>query len=378
MAMNRRGLTVIIVAVLVASGVAALRFWPEGESKASEKPRLLVSTTTARAIDLPIRLASQGHLVPINQVDVRPQVTARIHRIHFKEGEDVRAGQLLFTLDDAELTAQLNRARAQATQIKVQLEDAQRALNRGNELVSTNYISSSALDTLAANVKTFEAQRRAALADVEAARVQLAYTVITAPISAKAGELKLREGSIVQTGDSTPLVSLLQFDPIAAEFTLPEQYLETVLKAQASGEVRVSVDLPGSEALDGELIFINNAVNTSTGTIHLKARFPNPGHRLWPGAFVRIDLQAGQDPGVIVLPPQAVLEGPDGHFVYTLDAEGRAQPQAVTLLRVQDQNAVVSGIDNGERVVVEGNQNLRKGMEVREADTDRGDGGQHP
>lgn len=367
MAINGKALAAGLV---VLAAVVAVGFYYKGGGKGAAKPKAapLVSVTRAQALDLPVRIDSQGHLVPLKQVDVRAQISARLRAIHFREGDDVRAGQLLFTLDDAELEAQLERTRAQATQVKAQLEDAQRALSRGRELVGTGYISSSALDTLAANVKTLEAQRRGAQAEIDAARVQLAHTRIVAPMDGKTGALAAYEGSLVQAGDSAPLVSLLQFDPIAAEFALPERHLDALLAARARGQVQVRVQAPGGKMLDGELFFIDNRVNPATGTLQLKARFPNPGHALWPGAYARVELLAGSDPGVIVLPPQAVLEGPDGHFVYRLGDDRKVRAQAVTLLRIQEQNAVVTGVGDGDQVVVEGNQNLRDGSEVQVAD----------
>jgi len=361
---NKTGAGILVLLLVAAISAWYLRSADTPSSKAKSKP--LVSITLARTMDLPIRLDSHGHLVALRQVDIRSQVSARIRRIHFHEGDEIKAGQLLFTLDDAELAAQLERARAQGTQIRVQLEEAQRALERGNELVVTGYISSSALDTLRANVQTLEAQRRAGYAEIEAARVQLNHATITAPMEARAGELALHEGSLVQA-NTTPLVSLLQFDPIGAEFTLPEQYLGTVLNAREHGLVNISVEASDGQWKQGQLTFIDNSVNTATGTIQLKAQFPNPDHRLWPGSFARISLQAGIDPDVMVLPPQAVLEGADGHFVYRVEG-GKALQHPVTLVRIQDGHAVVAGITDGDTVVVEGNQNLRSGAEVEIAE----------
>lgn len=353
--------------VMLATGIALSAFvvwkgWKgDGGKTEPKKANPLVSVTSARVQDLPIRFYSQGHLVPLNEVEVRPQVAGRIRSIHFREGDDVAAGQLLFTLDDSEAVAQLNRIRAQATQIKTQMEEAERALRRANELVGTGYISASSVDTLISNVKNLEAQRRAAQADIEGARVQLGYTRIYATISAKAGAVGVHPGTLAQPGDALPLVTLLQFDPIGVEFELPEQQLATLLSARQSDATRVSLSTEEGTFVPGELIFVNNTVNTSTGTIRLKAAFSNADHALWPGAFARVTLDAGVDRNAIVLPPQAVLEGPKGHFVYNIDAGGKVTSHPVTVLRIQDQNAVVTGVANGERVVVEGNQDLRAG-----------------
>jgi len=364
---NKTIVIVLLVVLLVVFGGWYFRGSEQAVSKPKAKP--LVSITLARAVDLPIRLDSHGHLVPLRQVDIRSQVTARLKKIHFREGDEIKAGQLLFTLDDAELSAQLERARAHGTQIRAQLEEAQRAFERGNELVGTGYISSSALDTLNANVQTLEAQRRAAFAEIETARVQLGHANITSPMKARAGELALHEGSLVQA-NTTPLVSLLQFDPIGAEFTLPEQSLGALLQAREQGQVMVRVQASDGQWIDGELTFIDSSVNTATGSLQIKAQFPNLHHHLWPGSFARIELMAGVDRGVMVLPPQAVLEGPDGHFVYRLSDENMAEQHPVTLLRIQDGHAVVAGVGDGDRVVVEGNQNLRSGREVEISNAD--------
>lgn len=350
--------------VALAASIGGLRSCERSQAQAKPKPAPLVSITHATAVTLPLQLHSQGHMVPLKQVEVRAQVDAPLRKIHFNEGDTVQRGQLLFTLDDAELSVQLERARAQAAQVKAQLEDAVRARDRGHELAGTGYISSSAMDTLAANVKSLQAQRRAALAEVEAARVQLSHTRISAPMTGMAGAVVLHEGNLVRTGDGAALVSLLQFDPIAADFSVSEQHLDTLRLARERGQMEIVIRAADGMPLQGELFFVDNKVNTGTGTVQLKARFSNPDNTLWPGAFARIELSAGNREEVITLPPQAVLEGPDGHFVYQLDADRKARVQAVTLLRVQDRQAVVSGLTAGALVIVEGNQGLHDGSAV--------------
>lgn len=366
------GITVAVVIVVTALAIHQGGM-NTGKAAAATvgKPLPLVSLIEARTLDLPIRFSAQGHLVPLNSVDVRPQVTGTIRSVDFREGDDIKAGQLLFTLDASDRIAQLNRVEAQAANIQAQLDDARRDHNRSKELAAKGYFSSSAVDTTASKVDSFEAQLKAAKADVASARVQVGYTRIVAPISAKAGAVNVHSGSLAQQGDALPLVSLLQFDPIGAEFTLPEQNLGALLTARAIGQTAISVETLDGEKIGGDLVFINNTVNTSTGTINLKASFPNAQQRLWPGAFVRLSLSAGVDKDAIVLPPQAVLEGPDGHFVFQLDEHGKVGSRAVTLLRMQDQSAVVEGLKSGEQVVVEGNQNLRAGMTASIAGTQR-------
>ena len=156
----------------------------------------------------------------------------------------------------------------------------------------------------------------------------------------------------------------MQFDPIAVEFTLPERDLAAVRAAQDATATKVGLDLGDGGTHTGELSFIDNRVNAATGTIGLKASFANADRRLWPGAYVRVALDAGTSKGAVVLPPQAVLEGPDGHFVFQIGADDHVTARPVTLLRIQDRHAVVGGLGSGETVVVEGARNLRSGMTV--------------
>lgn len=358
-----------VVSLLAIAGAAFIfSSSVEGEASTSRKsPKALplVSLIEAQPRDLPVVFSTQGHLVPLNQVDVRPQVNGTIRTVDFKEGDDIKAGQLLFTLDATDKQALLKRAEAQASSIAAQLEEARRDLERSKELAAKGFFSASAVDTAVSKVDTLSAQLKAAQADVSGARVQVDFTRIIAPISAKAGAVNVYPGSLALQGDSAALVSLLQFDPIGAQFTLPEQHLGALLAARARGEVTVSVTTLDGATIEGDIVFLNNAVNTNTGTIVLKARFPNAELQLWPGSFVRLKITAGFDKSAIVLPPQAVLEGPDGHFVFQIDSDGAAVSREVKLLRIQDQYAVVSGLSLGERVVVEGNQNLRAGMKAK-------------
>lgn len=324
----------------------------------------LVSVIAARAADLPITLRGHGHVVPLEEVEIRSQASGIVRGIHFLDGDQIRAGQLLFTLDGGDQAAQLQQAQAQVAQIRAELEDARRNHARAQELLRAHYISASALDTLASNVDSLQAQLQAAQAQVRGAQVRDAYTRIHAPISGRAGAVDVHPGGLVQEADATPMVRLVQLDPISIEFTLPEQDLGALLAAQASGQVRITAKTAHGEQLHGALVFIDNSVDSSTGTIALKADFANPRQQLWPGAFVAVALDAGADRGAFALPPQAVLEDPQGHYVFAVDHAGKAQRQPVTLLRTHDGNSVVAGLHDGVRVVVEGNRELQAGSAV--------------
>lgn len=338
---------------------------PSEAAKSPAKPVPLVSVVQAEARDLPVKLSAHGHVVPLNQVDVRPQVGGTVRGIHFREGDDVKAGQLLFTIDASDVTAQLERAQASAAQIEAQVDDAERDLARIRQLAKLHYYSTSAVDTSASKLESLKAQYKAVQAEVASSRLQVERTHIAAPMAGLTGALAVHPGSLAQTTAAVPLVTVVQIDPIGVEFSLPESQLARLLDARAAGTVRIELQTPDGNRQPGSLVFVNNTVNTDTGTITLKASFPNATRSLWPGAYVDLAIDAGVSHGAIVLPPQALLEGPQGRFVYVLDADNKAQVRQVTLLRLQDQMAVVDGLNGGERVVAEGQAGLKPGAAVR-------------
>jgi RND family efflux transporter MFP subunit len=351
--------------VLVATKTPVFGGNQAGPSKATVQERPLVKVASAEARDLPVAVGAHGHVVALNQVDVRPQVGGAIRGVHFREGGEVRAGQLMFTIDASDVAAQLERALAGAAQIEAQVDDAERDLARTRQLATSRFYSTSAVDTSASKLESLQAQYKAAQAEVASIRVLLDRTRITAPMSGITGALSVHPGSLAQVTSSLPLVTIVQVDPIAVEFTLPESLLSRVLTARSAGAVRIALQSPEGDRVPGDLVFVNNTVNTDSGTITLKAAFPNPHGTLWPGAYVDLTVEAGVSAGSIGLPPQAVLDGPQGRFVYALDAAEKVQVRPIELLRLQDQLAVVTGLKAGERVVVEGQQRLKPGVAVR-------------
>jgi RND family efflux transporter MFP subunit len=357
-------LTPLTVATLVALAftVSACSKSPEQANKAPP----LVSVTYTRALDIPVDLVAQGHVVPLNYVDVRPQLTGTIMSVNFREGQDVKAGQLLFTLDDNDARAQLAKAEAQAAMVSAQLADARRDAQRAQMLVASKFVAVSAVETASSKVDALQAQVHAAQADASSAHTTLTRTRIVAPIAGKAGAVNVHPGSLAQTGTTTPLVTIAQFSPIGVEFTLPEQSMADLLAARAAGSVHISLQDAGG-APDGELVFVNNTINQDSASISLKASFPNPNQHLWPGAFVRVVVHAGVSRGAVVLPPQAVQEGPAGRFVYLVGADDKVSAKPVQLLRIQDGMAVIGGLGAGVRAVLEGGANLRPGMKIKVA-----------
>ncbi|WP_343550438.1 efflux RND transporter periplasmic adaptor subunit [Pantoea sp.] len=366
MALKHKGTLLLITGLLLGS--ASWYFWPRQQADAAVKPAnapALVSMISASVKPLPITLTTQGHVVALNQVDIQAQITGTVKSVDFHEGDFVKAGQPLFTLDSASQQAAYDHAVATVGESKAMLVKAQSDLQRGRALKAKNYISMSDWDTLLSNVQQYQAQYQAAQQDVATARVNLGYTHIVAPVSGKTGALNVHPGSLVQPGSTLPLVSVMQFDPIGVSFTLPEQDLKSVLAAQSKGSVTVWVENASGTPTAGKLDFIDNSVSTASGTINLKAHFSNKQSLLWPGLFQNVKVDAGVTPDAVVLPPQAVQNGPDGHFVYVIDQHNQATVKPVTLLRVQQQLAVITGISEGTQVVNEGANNLRPGMTVQ-------------
>lgn len=355
------------IAVLALAAGTGFTWKPPGsvdKAKSTGQAPPLVGVATSRTLDLPVVFMAQGHVVPLNQIDVRPQVTGVIRSINFREGEEVKPGQVLFELDASDIIAQLRRAEAQANQVRAQLDDATRDLHRTRQLVESGFMSAAVVDTARSKAESLQAQLKAAQADVESSRVRVGYTRIVSPIAGKAGAVAVHPGSLAQVGDAAPLVSIIQFDPISVEFTLPERELAAVREAQDEGNTHVAIDLDDGTRRTGRLSFIDNRVNAATGTIGLKATFANADRHLWPGAYARVALNAGASKGAVVLPPQSVLEGPQGRFVFQVGADQHVTQRPVTLLRVQDHHAVVGGLDGGATVVVDGARSLRDGMAV--------------
>lgn len=361
---NKMILAAVATGVLAIGGGAVYMNGQPAAKEVKAKAPPLVSLVDVKVVDLPVEFSTQGHLVALDQVDVRPQVNSTIREVGFHEGDQVKAGQLLFVLDGAEVAAQVSHSTAQAAQVQAQLDDAVRDYARSQELVKSGFMSPSTVATAQSKVAALQAQLKAAGADIAGAKVQSGRTRIVAPISGQTGALAVHPGSLAQTSAASPLVTIMKLDPIGVEFNLPESALSPILAAREAGSIKASLRGGVGQVIDGELSFVNNTVSTDSATISLKARFPNPAHRLWPGQFANVVISAGASRGAVVLPPQAVLEGPSGRFVYVVDGAKRAHVKPVTLLRIQAGVAVLQGLAGGERVVLDGAQNVADGAIV--------------
>lgn len=324
-----------------------------------------VSVFVAERRDWPETLATSGTVTALNTVDIRPQVASVIEKVHIAEGQFVKAGELLFTLDSRADAANLAKAQAQLDRDQAALADAERQLARSRDLLNQKFVSQSAVDT---NLTLVDGQRAAVNADraaIAAARVALSYSRIVAPSAGRAGAINVYAGSYVQPSGA-PLVTITQLEPIAVAFTLPQRNLQDVLASLKAGNAPVSAELPdGRATLTGRLDFVDNIVDAASGTVKLKAVFDNKQLLLWPGAYVNVQLVVRTLPGVIVIPQAAIIQGLDSKTVFVVGADGKAAQREVKLVASEGNLAAVSGIDAGTQVVVEGKQNLRDGSAVR-------------
>lgn len=327
-------------------------------------------------MDVPVRLEANGYVSSLNSVDVRPQVSNVVAKVHIKEGQFVHAGDILFSLDDRADRVNLQKAEAQSAKDQASLADLERQLARSRELLAKGFIAQSAVDTVQTQAEAARAALAADKAASEAARVTLSYDTIRAASSGRAGAVSVFAGSLAQPSPTAPpLVTIAQLDPIAVTFTLPETELSSLLAAQKAGGVKVYAALQDSgSALEGTLSFIDNAVDPQNGTIKVKAVFPNAGQRLWPGQYVTVNTVVRELKDAVVVPQAAIITGIDSKSVYVVGADKSAQPRRVQLLYSFESQAAVAGVQAGEAVVVDGKQNLRPGSKVREAEAAPGSG----
>ena len=367
------GALVLVIAAVLGWRLAAQS--PDARNRTA--PPTTVVTAEAQTRDVPVRLAANGTVTPLQTVDLRSQITSTVKQVHIREGQDVTSGELLFTLDAAPQRADLERARAQLEKDTADFATAQRNLQRQVDLFNEKFISMAALDTAKNQVDTLNGQLAIDRAAIQSASVALSYTDIRAPFEGRTGVINVRAGSLVQpstatsTTTSPPLVTVTQVDPIAIAFTLPEKEFPGLQAVLAAGAVTASASI-GPGTFSGRIMFVDNAVDTTTGTIRVKAQFDNPQGRLWPGMFVNVSVSPRTLRNATVIPAQAVQTGPTERFVYVVEADHKVARRVVTLAYVEETFAVVDGVRPGVRVVVEGGQNLRPGSVVAEAERPAG------
>jgi RND family efflux transporter MFP subunit len=366
------------IAGVAIIGAALAAWWWLGASRNQEaqgarraSAPVVVVTAKAETRDVPVRIKANGTVTALQSVDLRAQVTSTVREVHIREGQSVAKGDLLFTLDSRAEEANIRKAEAQVEKDKADLATAKRNLERQQELFRQKFISQAALDTAQNQVDTLTGQLAVDTAAIESARVARAYMEIRAPFAGRTGAINMRAGSLVQPGQATPgatLVTVTQIDPISVAFTLPEKELSGLQQALAAGPVSATATpTAGGEQFKGRITFVDNAVDTTTGTIRVKADFANPQAKLWPGMYATVEIASRVIPNATVVPAQAVQTGPDSRFVYVVGEDRKVTSRPVSLAYIEEGFAVVDGLPAGARVIVEGAQNVRPGTSVAEA-----------
>lgn len=346
-----------------AAGASAAAAPSGGASSAS--PPVSITTVKAQAKDFPVVLKATGTVTPITSVDVKAQVTSQVAKVHIQEGQFVKAGDLLFTLDSRTDEANLAKARAQLAKDNASLADAKRQFARTQELFRQSFISQGALDTAQAQVDALAATVAADQAAVDAAKVALSFDRITAPNSGRVGQVPPSTGSVVQANVTT-LVTITQLDPISVGFSLPQRNLPNALAALKDGGAPVTATLgDGGGVFTGRLQFVDNLVDASSGSVKAKAEFANKDGKLWPGAFVEVSQTFNTLKGAVVVPQAAIIQSARGNIVYAVE-DGKAVSKPIQLVYAQGTDAAVTGVSAGDAIVVDGKQNVRPGSRVVE------------
>jgi RND family efflux transporter MFP subunit len=362
---------VVAAGVAIAISAASVGGWwlsrPEKAPQAAAKgggAAVPVTVAVVERRDVPVRLRANGTVVALQSVDIRAQITSTVREVHIREGQTVAKGDLLVSLDSRAEEANLRKAEAQVEKDRADLANAQRTLERQRQLFVQKFISQSALDAAESQVESLKGQLAVDLAAVEGSRVALANTLIRASFAGRTGAIGVRPGSLVQP-NGTVLVTVTQVDPIQVSFTLPEQEFPGLQRALAAGPVAAEATPDGGrQVLAGRVNFLDNAVDTATGTIRVKAEFDNRASRLWPGMYVNVTVAPRTLEKASVVPVQAVQTGPESRFVFVVGEDRKVAQRTVAIEYLDAGIAAVTGVEPGAKIVVEGAQNLRPGSTV--------------
>ncbi len=325
-----------------------------------------VATAKAEQRTTPIEVPSFGSVEAYKDVEIKAQVTGVLTEVHFTEGQMVKTGDLLLSIDPRQPQADLKAARANLERDQAQLKNAEREAARQTELLQKGFASQDVYDQAITAVEMLQAAISADKAAIENADLQLDYCSIRSPVDGCTGRLLVHQGNLIKASDIS-VVSIRQIDPIYVSFWAQEQHLSAIRKNMAAGPLDVAVTLAGEEKepIHGVLSFIDNTVDRDNRTIHLRATFANQDRRLWPGQYVKVLLTIAQEPDSILVPSQAIQTGQSGRFVYVVKADQTVELRPITLKRDVDNESVVEGVKAGEVVVTDGQLRLVPGARIQ-------------
>jgi len=350
------------VLIMISLGGILLSACSQQESKGpAVRPPVPVVVATATSQTVPVQLQAVGNVEARATVAVKSRVGGELARVHFREGQEVKAGDVLFTIDTRPFRAILEQTEAVLAKDLAQQENAREEARRYEDLIKQGFVSRQEYDRVRTNFASLEGVVRADRATMENARLQLEYCTIRSPIAGRAGTLLVDQGNLVKANDDDPMVVINQLEPIDVAFSLPEQHLPQIKQSLAAGSLPLTAASPSAAGPpeQGAVTFLDNAVDSSTGTILLKGSFANADRQLWPGEFVHVVLTLTQIPQATVVPTQAVQSGQQGTYVFIVNGGGSVEVRPVTAGIVYgDRTVITRGVTPGETVVTEGQQRL--------------------
>jgi membrane fusion protein, multidrug efflux system len=331
------------------------------------QPPAPVTVVKAVTQDMPLLASAVGSVEPINSVSVKSLIDGQLLESLVKDGDDVEQNQLLFRIDPRPAQAALRQMEAAQARDEASLEQARSQVKRNEAIAAKGYISADQMEQFRTNADAAAASVKVDQANVAAAKVTLGYTEIRSPLAGRIGRILIQPGNRVKANDTNSLVVINQIEPIYVSFALPGSLLGPVIVAQRKAPLTVSATIAGVETpVEGKVAFIDNAVDTTTGTIRLRAEFANREHLLWPGQLVTISLTLGHDLNAVVVPDHAVQNGPDGTYVFVVKSDNHAEQRKVTVKRSVEGKAVIGqGLAAGETVVLDGQSRVEDGMPLK-------------
>lgn len=361
-----------IVAVIVALGGGWYVSTHKGGNAPAPAAEARPQPVSVRAVEtrpMPVRVTAVGNVQSLSVVTVRPRVEGEIVKVHIAEGQEVKDGDPLFTLDFRAAEAARKQAEANLARDRAQLDRAKRDLERYTTLLQSGSATRQKVEQLTSDVGVSEAAIKADLANIDNAKLALDYALIKAPVAGRTGTINGKLGALAKPGDSQPLVTITQLRPITVAFAVAETHLPRIRAAMAAGPLEVAVSSTADPDLHavGRLTFIDSAIDVATATIALKATFDNGDTRLWPGQYVNVALTLGTEANALTVPAEAVQTGQSGQYVFAVSADNTAELRPVAVDRILDGIAVLkSGVAAGDKVVVEGQMRLGPGVKVME------------
>lgn len=340
----------------------------DGKAKQTGQRVVPVKTGDVLQQNVPVQINAIGNVEAYNTVSVKALVGGEVIDVHFKEGQIVKQGDLLFQIDPRPYDSALKQAEAQLARDQAQAKNAEEQAKRYQILVQKDYVSRDQYDQLRANADALAAGVDADKANVENSRLQLAYCTIKSPIDGRVGSVLINKGNVIKANDLV-MVTINKITPIYVTFSIPEQNLSDIKKYMAMGPLKVEVLIPGDEKrpAQGKLTFVDNTVDTTTGTIKLKGTFENRDRRLWPGQFVNVGVTLTTQRNAVVMPTAALQAGQQGQYVFVVKPDFTVESRPVTVARTYgDLSVIAQGVKPGEKVVIDGQLQLIPGSRVEE------------